>query len=576
MNSTLPFFAQRFVDSAGRPLSGGKLYFYVAGSTSLPKDVYVDHENTLPYTQPVVLDANGVAPQYFADDGMYYIELRDAAGAMILTRDYVQGNGGGGTPTVDDHKVAVDALDATPGFLSDKLVSSNTTTAVEVVGAERVMQIETKGFAAVNASDTQGYLGSKIVSSPSVSFTSTNIGTVGSPNYVLTAVVNTNYGQATPVWSILKTTDPATAPFGLAQADLEQIWRHGYGVASSMTQTSEPVPNSDLSIWYLEGGTYYGDATWVEKHYKLGHLIVNANKGVYDFMTTLPATPNTNYSNYPAGLYVLASDGAFGFVWQGQLVKQYPDPAYSTDSVLTYNGTTKAFSWTAQSSLSGDGSVRIDASDSYGYLGYKIQAGAGISITDTVNGAYGRYLSVASTGYNPNGYGYSCTMQVANATSVLAPNLIGTRSELTTLFVPFSDMNVTYNVSLFGMFLSQSGTGNLTFTLRDEQYRLIAASASISNPSPSVFLELVTGLVQDPVTQAPLTSYTLQMGGRYNLGFSWTANGIQMLGDVTSQNTNILPYPAYKVDNITGGIIHQLTGGGESKQRPFIRLLTRP
>jgi hypothetical protein len=575
MNSTLPFFVQRFVDASGKPLSGGKLYFYVAGATSLPKHVYVDHENTLPVSQPVVLDANGVAPQYFAEDGMYYIELRDAAGALILTRDYVQGNGGGGTPTVDDHKVAVDALDATPGFLSDKLVSSNTTTAVEVVGAERVMQIETKGFAAVNASDTQGYLDSKIVSSPSVSFTSTNIGTVGSPNYVLTAVVNTNYGQATPVWSILKTTDPATAPFGLAQTDLEQIWRHGYGVASSMTQTSEPVPNSDLSIWYLEGGTYYGDATWVEKHYKLGHLIVNANKGVYDFMTTLPATPNTDYSNYPAGLYVLASDGADGFVWQGQLVKQYPDPAYSTDSVLTYNGTTKAFAWTAQSSFSGDGSVRIDTSDSYGYLGYKIQAGAGISVTDTFNGAFGRYLSLAVTGSNPSGNTYASTMYVANATSTLAPNLI-VRSELITLFVPTTDITVIQGIrSKFGCFLAQGGTGTMRFTLRDDQYRLIAISYDTTNPSPAVFLELDCGIVYDPATGLSVPTYTLTCGGRYYLGINWNANGIQICGDDAVQNTNTQPYPAYKVDNLTS-VPAQLTGGGESKQRPFIRLLTRP
>lgn len=189
--------------------------------------------------------------------------------------------------------------------------------------------------------------------------------------------------------------------------------------------------------------------------------------------------------------------------------------------------------------------------------------------------AWGNIIAKSAPNHNPNGYGYSCTMQVANATAILAPNLIGLRNELTVLFVPFTDMDVTHNLSMFGCFLSQGGTGNLTFTLRDEQYRLIAASASISDPSPSVFLELVCALVQDPITQATLNSYTLKMGNRYNLGISWTANGIQLLGDETNQNTNITPYPAYKVDNITGGLIYQLTGGGECKLRPLIRLVTK-
>lgn len=189
--------------------------------------------------------------------------------------------------------------------------------------------------------------------------------------------------------------------------------------------------------------------------------------------------------------------------------------------------------------------------------------------------AWGNVIAKSAPNPNPNGNGYVCTMHVANATTVLAPNLIGLRNELTVLFVPFADMKVTYNVSKFGCFLSQTGTGTLNFTLRDEQYRLIAASSTITNPSPSVFLELVAALVQDPITQTGLTSYTLKMGERYNLGISWTANGIQLLGDETNQNTNITPYPAYKVDNITGGLIYQLTGGGEAKQRPFIRLVTK-
>lgn len=96
----------------------------------------------------------------------------------------------------------------------------------------------------------------------------------------------------------------------------------------------------------------------------------------------------------------------------------------------------------------------------------------------------------------------------------------------------------------------------------------------ITNPTPSVFLELICGNIQDPVTTQSLANYKLTIGGRYYLGINWDANGIQILGDDAVQNTNIQPYPAYKVDNLSS-TPNQLTGGGEAKQRPFIRLLTQ-
>lgn len=175
-----------------------------------------------------------------------------------------------------------------------------------------------------------------------------------------------------------------------------------------------------------------------------------------------------------------------------------------------------------------------------------------------------------------NGDAYSCTMQVANATSTLAPNLIS-RSELITLFVPFTSQRIYQGVQTkFGCFMAQGGTGQVRFTLRDEQYRIIAASYYSTNPAAQVFLQLDCGEVWDPATHTSVPYYDLVIGGLYYLGILWDANGIQVTGDDAVQTVNTVPLPALKVDNLASmNVVTQLTGGSESKMRPFVRVLTK-
>lgn len=78
-----PWFLQQFRDVNGAPLAGGKLYFYVAGSTTLPKNVYVDFACTTPYSQPVVLDGSGSAPEYFMESGLYKVLVRSSDDRLI-------------------------------------------------------------------------------------------------------------------------------------------------------------------------------------------------------------------------------------------------------------------------------------------------------------------------------------------------------------------------------------------------------------------------------------------------------------------------------------------------------------
>src|SRR6185295_2959637 len=80
MTQLLPNGKQQFVDGNGRPLVGGKVYFYSVG-TSTPKDTYQDSAQTSLNTNPVILNARGQASIY--GSGAYRQVLRDAFGSLI-------------------------------------------------------------------------------------------------------------------------------------------------------------------------------------------------------------------------------------------------------------------------------------------------------------------------------------------------------------------------------------------------------------------------------------------------------------------------------------------------------------
>lgn len=83
----VPFIVPTYLNANGKPLSGGKLYTYQAG-TSTPFATYTDRSGLVANTNPVILDAAGRAP-IFLSPGAYKFILKDKDDNTIWTQDNI-------------------------------------------------------------------------------------------------------------------------------------------------------------------------------------------------------------------------------------------------------------------------------------------------------------------------------------------------------------------------------------------------------------------------------------------------------------------------------------------------------
>lgn len=93
--------SQQF-NSQGKPLSGGLLYFFQSGTTT-PQSAFQDQALTIPYPNPITLDASGRVPAFYLADGNIKIRLTDSTGVTVIAADGLLvigpslGSGGGGS-----------------------------------------------------------------------------------------------------------------------------------------------------------------------------------------------------------------------------------------------------------------------------------------------------------------------------------------------------------------------------------------------------------------------------------------------------------------------------------------------
>jgi hypothetical protein len=85
--------AGQFFDNNGNPLTGGKLYSYVAGTTT-PQATYTSSAGTVAHSNPIILDAGGRVPggEIWLTDGLQYkFVLKNATDVLIGTYDNIIG-----------------------------------------------------------------------------------------------------------------------------------------------------------------------------------------------------------------------------------------------------------------------------------------------------------------------------------------------------------------------------------------------------------------------------------------------------------------------------------------------------
>lgn len=85
VNPRVQFFANN-----GRPLIGGRIHAYVAGSSTRAR-TYKDAAKAQPNTNPIILDGRGEAQIYLAEGVEYKFVVEDSKGALIYTQEPVYG-----------------------------------------------------------------------------------------------------------------------------------------------------------------------------------------------------------------------------------------------------------------------------------------------------------------------------------------------------------------------------------------------------------------------------------------------------------------------------------------------------
>ena len=103
--------SQQFDKLNGNLLSGGRLYFYAAG-TDAPQNAYKDTGLTLVHPNPIILASDGRVPQLYFADGSIHVRLTDNGGVVQFDEDFILvvgpsdgGGGGGGGSTVDPNAI---------------------------------------------------------------------------------------------------------------------------------------------------------------------------------------------------------------------------------------------------------------------------------------------------------------------------------------------------------------------------------------------------------------------------------------------------------------------------------------
>lgn len=151
-----PVLRQRFFDhSSGAPLAGGKLFSYLAGTTT-PTATYQDSAGLTANSNPIILDSNGECEVFITvGSNAYKFVLEDANGVVQWTTDNVTVSGVSGPSgwtkyTITDGQSAA----ILTGMSIDNTVYTSATFDVEIIRGTATFSNMPGGLAIQNVNGT--------------------------------------------------------------------------------------------------------------------------------------------------------------------------------------------------------------------------------------------------------------------------------------------------------------------------------------------------------------------------------------------------------------------------------------
>lgn len=380
--STVPFYYQHFHDLAGHLAAGGSMYVYAAGSP-VPKAIYSDHQLSTPRANPMALDGNGVAPQWFVGTGLVDIKVYDANNALIFTALNVEAASTSGgtqypTPTgpgylyfdgtnyswtavASDHKAAITAV-ATPDYLQNLLIGSASVTVTPVGNQLQLSSpVVDDHKVAVDATDIPGYLTAKFTQGSGISIATIDFGT----------------GR------FLQVTD-------LGYVKPTEAGARGYLNTFFIDSPSVTWSKSDAGLTASVSPSFLDHKVQTLGGDPAGHLVDKVASGAgINVGVTYPTPGDAKLLISSTGLSAIAA-GDTSLTHVSDAIKDSDSVSWSR---TVTNGTTEL---RAEVVTPADGKVAVTSGDPPGYLNTKIKAGAGITLTSVVDAVDGMQLWIDS------------------------------------------------------------------------------------------------------------------------------------------------------------------------------------
>lgn len=176
---------QKF-DNYGKPLAGGRIYTYAAGTTT-PLASYTDQGGTVVNTNPVVLDAAGRAQLWLTANTPYKLVLTDLSGVVLDTTDNFYA---GATP---DQLQAAGIVPATGGTYTGP---------VTLAGGTQFGGTATQDLATLNSLGVAGARSRNLWINSTLAIAQRGVGTYADSTYGFDRVINLTQSAAVAISSV--------------------------------------------------------------------------------------------------------------------------------------------------------------------------------------------------------------------------------------------------------------------------------------------------------------------------------------------------------------------------------------